>query len=46
MKDVDTWLERFRAGWNDRFINLDILLRNLKTKKKNYEDNRKTANNI
>ena len=34
MKEVDKWLEPFRALWEDRFSNLDILLRNLKTKKK------------
>ena len=34
MKEVDKWLEPFRALWEDRFNNLDIVLRNLKTKKK------------
>ncbi len=34
MKEVDKWLEPFRALWEERFSNLDIVLRNLKTKKK------------
>ena len=34
MKEVDKWLEPFRALWEERFNNLDIVLRNLKTKKK------------
>ena len=34
MKEVDKWLEPFRALWEERFTNLDIVLRNLKTKKK------------
>ena len=34
MKEVDKRLEPFRALWEDRFNNLDIVFRNLKTKKK------------
>jgi len=34
MKEVDKWLEPFRALWEERFSNLDTVLRNLKTKKK------------
>jgi DNA-binding transcriptional ArsR family regulator len=34
MKEVDRWLEPFRALWEGRFSNLDVVLRNLKTKKK------------
>ena len=33
MKEVDKWLEPFRAAWDDRFGQLDIVLKNLKTKK-------------
>ena len=34
MKEVDQWLEPFRALMEERFSNLDNVLRNLKTKKK------------
>lgn len=34
MKEVDRWLEPFRALWEGRFNNLDVVLRNLKNKKK------------
>jgi len=34
MKEVDRWLEPFRALWEGRFSNLDVVLRNLKNKKK------------
>ena len=33
MKEVDKWLEPFRAKWEDRFNQLDNVLQNLKTKK-------------
>src|SRR5713226_6075017 len=33
MKEVDTWMEQFRALWNNRFDQLDNLLENLKHKK-------------
>src|SRR6186997_2713848 len=33
MKEVDKWLEPFRAKWEDRFNQLDHVLKNLKTKK-------------
>ena len=33
MKEVDTWVEQFRATWEDRFSQLDIILKNQKTKK-------------
>jgi DNA-binding transcriptional ArsR family regulator len=33
MKEVDKWLEPFRAMWESRFNQLDIVLKNLKTKK-------------
>lgn len=33
MKEVDKWLEPFRAKWEDRFSQLDNVLKNLKTKK-------------
>lgn len=33
MKEVDKWLEPFRAMWEDRFNQLDTVLKNLKTKK-------------
>ena len=32
MKQVDTWLEQFRAIWDNRFNQLDNLLENLKNK--------------
>ena len=34
MKEVDKWLEPFRALWEERFDKLDDVLRNLKTKKR------------
>ncbi|MEJ7679263.1 MAG: metalloregulator ArsR/SmtB family transcription factor [Segetibacter sp.] len=33
MKEVDKWLEPFRAKWEDRFNQLDDVLKNIKTKK-------------
>lgn len=33
MKEVDKWLEPFRAKWEDRFNQLDTVFKNLKTKK-------------
>jgi hypothetical protein len=33
MKEVDKWLEPFRAKWEARFEQLDIVLKNIKTKK-------------
>jgi DNA-binding transcriptional ArsR family regulator len=39
MKEVDKWLEQFRALWNKRFDQLDVLLETLK-KKKNDKRNR------
>ena len=33
MKEVDKWLEPFRAKWEDRFNQLDTVLKNIKTKK-------------
>ncbi len=33
MKEVDKWLEPFRAKWEDRFNQLDDVLKKLKTKK-------------
>jgi len=32
MKEVDTWVEQFRASWETRFDQLDELLKNPKTK--------------
>ena len=32
MKEIDKWLEPFRAKWEDRFNQLDTVLKNLKTK--------------
>ena len=32
MKEVDKWLEQFRAMWEDRFNKLDDVLKNLKSK--------------
>ena len=32
MKEVDKWLEPFRTKWEDRFDQLDNVLKNLKTK--------------
>jgi DNA-binding transcriptional ArsR family regulator len=32
MKEVDKWLEPFRANWENRFNQLDNVLKNLKTK--------------
>lgn len=32
MKEVDIWLEQFRAQWNTRFNQLDELLKNQKNK--------------
>ena len=33
LKEVDKWLQPFRQNWEDRFSNLDNVLKNLKTKK-------------
>ncbi len=33
MKEVDKWLEPFRSKWEDRFNQLDNVLKNLKPKK-------------
>jgi DNA-binding transcriptional ArsR family regulator len=33
IKEVDTWMEQFRALWNNRFNQLDDVLKNLKHKK-------------
>lgn len=33
MKEVDKWLEPFRVKWEDRFKQLDNVLKNLKNKK-------------
>ena len=33
MKEIDKWLEPFRANWEDRFNQLDTVLKNIKTKK-------------
>lgn len=32
MKEVDTWVEQFRASWETRFDQLDEILKNPKTK--------------
>lgn len=32
MKEIDVWLEQFRKLWEDRFNELDILLKKMKTK--------------
>ncbi|HTE23208.1 ArsR/SmtB family transcription factor [Flavitalea sp.] len=32
MKEVDNWLEQFRSMWEDRFMNLDSVLKKIKTK--------------
>ena len=33
LKEVDKWLQPFRAMWEDRFSQLDDVLKNLKNKK-------------
>jgi DNA-binding transcriptional ArsR family regulator len=33
MKEVDKWLDQFRAQWDNRFNQLDKVLKNLKNKK-------------
>lgn len=33
LKEVDKWLEPFRRSWDDRFSQLDTVLKNLKNKK-------------
>ena len=33
LKEVDKWLQPFRENWEDRFNNLDKVLKNLKTKR-------------
>lgn len=33
MKEVDVWLEQFRAMWENKFENLDNILANIKSKK-------------
>ena len=37
MKEIDKWLEQFRKIWETRFSQLDDLLTNLKTIKKNND---------
>jgi DNA-binding transcriptional ArsR family regulator len=32
MKEIDKWLEQFRAGWEQRFDQLENILENLKQK--------------
>jgi DNA-binding transcriptional ArsR family regulator len=32
MKEVDDWLVQFRTMWEDRFTNLDIVLKKIKNK--------------
>ncbi|RYG49514.1 MAG: ArsR family transcriptional regulator [Chitinophagaceae bacterium] len=32
MKEVDDWLEQFRSMWENRFSNLDLVLKKIKTK--------------
>ena len=34
MKEVDKWLEPFRAKWEDRFNQLNGVLKNIKTRKR------------
>jgi DNA-binding transcriptional ArsR family regulator len=34
MKEIDQWLQQFRAMWESRFDNLDKVLANIKSKKK------------
>lgn len=34
LKEVENWLQPFKAMWDDRFNNLDQLLNNLKTENK------------
>jgi len=33
LKEVDKWLQQFRAQWDTRFSQLDTLLKNIKNKK-------------
>ena len=33
LKEVDKWLQQFRAQWDTRFSQLDSLLKNIKNKK-------------
>ena len=33
LKEVDKWLAQFRASWEDRFNQLDDILKNLKNKR-------------
>ena len=33
MKEVDKWLQPFRAMWESRFVQLDTILKNLKNKR-------------
>ena len=33
LKEVDKWLQQFRAMWESRFDQLDLLLKNIKNKK-------------
>jgi len=33
MKEVDKWLQQFRANWEERFSQLDTVLKNQKNKK-------------
>src|SRR5580692_9788321 len=34
LKDVDDWLERYRAFWEEKFDQLDVYLRSLQAKEK------------
>src|SRR5687768_16042273 len=34
MKEVDSWLKHFRALWESRIHKLDVVIRNVKNKKK------------
>lgn len=34
LKDVDDWLERYRAFWNEKFDQLDIYLKRIQAKEK------------
>ena len=33
LKEVDKWLQQFRQVWDDRFNQLDLVLKNIKNKK-------------
>lgn len=34
MKEIDKWLDQFRKHWEDRFNQLDTVLKNIKNKRK------------